>query len=397
MSLIEKTVNQCNQLIDSENKLSAELKVLNKETNAVKVKLETAKSSSADCAETISLYGTFKEQNQKHIDMISNHYSAKLESFESRCFKWSTHELVVHFRRIAASVAVDEKESTSESQDAEEQSLVSILFPLSIHSVAHHFSEHEAKAVWDSVEKILSDSKISGKHLPHFGPHTVSYIGIMNKAISVALVSSISRLVQRCSSDFATLWREIEAKWKDWTSEELTEWLKYQALHLDGGLSAIDWEMTAEFLKSQQLNGQKLPKINEVMFPFVGITDKRVIDQLVSAIDNLLKQYDANNKGQQAKSVKIPPELLCPTSKQIMKDPVLASDGHTYERANIEAYLKQHNQSPVTGEPMQHSFVFPNHYIKQLIEKFLSENKHIMEEVFASENEQEGVQETGYI
>ena len=98
---------------------------------------------------------------------------------------------------------------------------------------------------------------------------------------------------------------------------------------------------------------------------------------------------DAKSKELKQEVVKIPPEFLCQISKEIMKDPVLASDGHTYEKANIESYLKQHNKSPVTGEPMQHTFVFPNNSVKQLIEKFRSENKHIMEEVIAIENEQE--------
>ena len=92
------------------------------------------------------------------------------------------------------------------------------------------------------MEQKLIDSKISGKHLPHFGPNTVFFVGIHDKKLSVKLVSSMSGLVLRYSSEFAKLWKEIEAKWRDWTAEDLTEWLKYQSLNLDGG--AIDWEMT---------------------------------------------------------------------------------------------------------------------------------------------------------
>ena len=130
VSLIEKTVNQCNELIDGQNELFVELKVLNKETNAVKFELETAKSSSADCADTISLYAVFGEQNQKHIDMISNHYSAEWESFESRCFEWSAPELVVYFQKIAATAFDDGKDSLLTSDDADEYSSVRILSPL---------------------------------------------------------------------------------------------------------------------------------------------------------------------------------------------------------------------------------------------------------------------------
>ena len=242
----------------------------------------------------------------------------------------------------------------------------------------------------------MSDSKISGKHLPHFGPNAMSFIGIKDTNLSVALISSISGLVQKHAADFDKVWKEIEAKWMEWTPEELTEWLKYRSLHLEGGLGVIDWNMTNQLLASQNISGKKLQKMNEMMFPFLGITNKNVIEHLVSSIDNLLNS-DANSKEKEQESVKIPPEFLCPISKEIMKDPVIASDGHTYERANIEAYLKQHNKSPITGVGMDHSFVFPNHSVKKLIEKFLSEKKGIMEESIAAKNEQEGMEQEGVV
>lgn len=144
---------------------------------------------------------------------------------------------------------------------------------------------------------------------------------------------------------------------------------------MEGGLRAIDWEMTTQLLASQNLNGKKLPKMTELMFPFLGITDKRIIDQLVPSIHNLLNQPAANTKDNESNFVVIPSQFLCPISKQIMKDPViLAGDEHTCE---------------------------------QLIDQFLSEKRSIMMESIAIENvqegseqegaEQEGVQETGYI
>ena len=34
-----------------------------------------------------------------------------------------------------------------------------------------------------------------------------------------------------------------------------------------------------------------------------------------------------------------PDALCCPISMEIMRDPVICADGHTYERADIEAWL----------------------------------------------------------
>ena len=43
-----------------------------------------------------------------------------------------------------------------------------------------------------------------------------------------------------------------------------------------------------------------------------------------------------------------------------MVDPVIAADGHTYERGSIAAWLRQHDTSPVTGVRLQHSRLVPN-------------------------------------
>ena len=43
--------------------------------------------------------------------------------------------------------------------------------------------------------------------------------------------------------------------------------------------------------------------------------------------------------------------FLCPLTKELMRDPVSASDGHAYERGAIEAWLAKGNtKSPMTNE-----------------------------------------------
>ena len=70
----------------------------------------------------------------------------------------------------------------------------------------------------------------------------------------------------------------------------------------------------------------------------------------------------------------VPNEYLCPITKQIMKDPVIAFDGYCYERSAIETYLKLHNKSPITGDEAQYIIVFPNHRLKAEIVKYIEEN-----------------------
>lgn len=62
---------------------------------------------------------------------------------------------------------------------------------------------------------------------------------------------------------------------------------------------------------------------------------------------------------------------ICPISTEIFKDPVVACDGHTYERQYIEDWLKIKKISPVSNIPMNDTLV-PNYSLRSLIEEMLS-------------------------
>ena len=51
----------------------------------------------------------------------------------------------------------------------------------------------------------------------------------------------------------------------------------------------------------------------------------------------------------------------------VMVEPVIAADGHTYERAAIKAWLLDHITSPVTREDLAHMRLVPNILIRGLI------------------------------
>ena len=50
-----------------------------------------------------------------------------------------------------------------------------------------------------------------------------------------------------------------------------------------------------------------------------------------------------------------------------MRDPVIAADGHSYERAALEGWLAQHDTSPVTGQPLHHKRIVDNILIRSAI------------------------------
>jgi len=55
----------------------------------------------------------------------------------------------------------------------------------------------------------------------------------------------------------------------------------------------------------------------------------------------------------------------------LMKDPVIAADGHTYERAAMQSWLALHQTSPVTGAALSHAKLVPNVIIRGVIQQQL--------------------------
>ena len=67
-----------------------------------------------------------------------------------------------------------------------------------------------------------------------------------------------------------------------------------------------------------------------------------------------------------------PDALVCPISMELMEDPVLAMDGHTYDRSSIEAWLKTGKKtSPKTNEALPSLKLVANHAVKSMVQDYL--------------------------
>ena len=68
-------------------------------------------------------------------------------------------------------------------------------------------------------------------------------------------------------------------------------------------------------------------------------------------------------------TIKINTDIFnCPIGMEIMIDPVIASDGHNYERTNIVRWLLNSNISPMTGEILVNKNIVENRILKQIIQ-----------------------------
>lgn len=73
----------------------------------------------------------------------------------------------------------------------------------------------------------------------------------------------------------------------------------------------------------------------------------------------------------------IPERYLCSITLKVMIDPVMASDGHTYEREAIEQWLQTHDTSPKTNEKLEDKKLNSNHYVRSDILEFLDNHPEL--------------------
>ena len=61
-------------------------------------------------------------------------------------------------------------------------------------------------------------------------------------------------------------------------------------------------------------------------------------------------------------SINIPYEYVCPISREMVIDPVVTADGHSYEKSAIRRWiLPGQMKSPPTGLILKNDILTPNH------------------------------------
>ena len=97
-------------------------------------------------------------------------------------------------------------------------------------------------------------------------------------------------------------------------------------------------------------------------------------DLNIKGIDDGAKQLKSilQLKSRRLQGMKIRDEFLCPITYELLREPVVALDGHTYEKSAIEKWLKSNHTSPRSGEIMEDS-ILPNTNLKKLIHDMINE------------------------
>ena len=69
--------------------------------------------------------------------------------------------------------------------------------------------------------------------------------------------------------------------------------------------------------------------------------------------------------------------FYCPITGDLMSDPVVDSEGNTYERIAIESWIDGHKTSPITRNVITLEDLRPNRSLKNVIEETIASGKQI--------------------
>lgn len=113
-------------------------------------------------------------------------------------------------------------------------------------------------------------------------------------------------------------------------------------------------------------------------FTYRNECNRRDLDAAAATIDNVKDiedEFRAAKRPRTADSgpAERPLEHICSITRRVMDDPVTAADGNSYERAAIEAWLANHDTSPLTNAPMA-TTLLENRALRKLINDWLDGN-----------------------
>ncbi|XP_054237122.1 WD repeat, SAM and U-box domain-containing protein 1 isoform X4 [Indicator indicator] len=142
---------------------------------------------------------------------------------------------------------------------------------------------------------------------------------------------------------------------EDWSEDDVSAWLCAQDLADFVGLFKMN-----NIDGKELLNLTKESLANELRIESLGLRNK------------ILQKIESLRMDVRAVSVPVPDEFLCPITRELMKDPVIAADGYSYEREAMENWItNKRRSSPMTNLPLPSLLLTPNRTLKMAISRWL--------------------------
>ncbi|XP_075567021.1 WD repeat, SAM and U-box domain-containing protein 1 isoform X3 [Pelecanus crispus] len=150
-----------------------------------------------------------------------------------------------------------------------------------------------------------------------------------------------------------TVENESKVAVEDWSEDDVSAWLYAQDLADFVGLFKVN-----NIDGKELLNLTKESLTNELKIESLGLRSK-----VLQKIEELRMKTI---------SVTIPDEFLCPITRELMKDPVIAADGYSYEKEAMENWItNKRRSSPMTNLPLPSLMLTPNRTLKMAISRWL--------------------------
>lgn len=134
------------------------------------------------------------------------------------------------------------------------------------------------------------------------------------------------------------------------------------------GIALVKWEANDDPWAEHVKHAKICPFVRgkEVGNVPIDETNPEAEEPQDNLIQTLLGQLDAMDIDAASSA---PAYSLCPITQDIMVDPVVAEDGHSYERDAIKKWFQKKNTSPLTNKRLYSKKLIPNHNLRsQIIE-----------------------------
>ncbi|XP_030643169.1 WD repeat, SAM and U-box domain-containing protein 1 [Chanos chanos] len=138
----------------------------------------------------------------------------------------------------------------------------------------------------------------------------------------------------------------------DWTEEDVSAWLSEEGM-----------EALVSTFKANNIDGRELVSLTkETLATELHVDSVGLRGKVLRKIEELKQVLEGSD---------VPDEFVCPITREVMKDPVMAADGYSYEREAIESWLKTKNPcSPMTNLPLQTTLLTPNRTLRMAINRW---------------------------
>eukprot|EP00794_Sanderia_malayensis_P003521 gene3521-4022_t len=139
-----------------------------------------------------------------------------------------------------------------------------------------------------------------------------------------------------------------------WTVEETCTWL-----------GNIGLSQYSELFRTNGIDGNELLNFDsKVLAEDLGIAPLGHRNKILREIKKIREEE---------RDGAVPDEFLCPITRETMTDPVIASDGFSYERAAITGWIESGKvTSPMTNTPLASTTLTPNRSLKNALSRFIA-------------------------